>query len=220
MALLVLSCNIGQDDDFRLFYQNFQEIMEKEPMMQALAEERLFLDSFLVVPKEGDIQHILTIAKEQLDRLHAFDRTRLNPDLHQHHKNLHDFLDLIIDKIVVKKMHKTIPSFYSVLPYLEFLNHENNIEKTVKGLEQVNVLFQTAIYNLDPVDTEKLQGAISESIAAFEFLSNEMRVHINELDTGMEEKKEVILKLTRTKLAAKNYIAFCNSKLFDLKDEK
>ncbi|MFT5165085.1 MAG: hypothetical protein ACI8P3_000309 [Saprospiraceae bacterium] len=215
-TIIILSCNPGQDDDFQLFYQTFQGIMKEEPLMQALIEDRLFLDSFIVIPKKEEVQRILALSKAQLNTLHTFEITRLNPGLHKRYENLHAFLDLLIDKIALKKTYQTAPSFYSGLSYLEFLTTENNIEKLGKGLDQSVVLFQTAIKNLNPVNIEKLKEAIKEGTAVFDFLSNEVRTHIEVLNLGKEEKKEMLIKLTSAKLAVKNYIAFCNSKLFDL----
>jgi paraquat-inducible protein B len=217
---LILSCNPMQDDEFQIFYKDFQKTMGREPLIRAIIEDQIFIDTLLVIPQKKEINRILSISKENLEALHQFEQNRLNPNLHEHHKNLHSLLTLIIDKIEVQKKFQSEPSFYSVLAYLDYLTTQKNIDKIEKGLDQIAFLLQIAIENLENINSEKLKNAINEGTSTFEFLSTKMKKHIRELDLAKEKKKRILIKLTRAKLAEKNYIAFCNSKIFDLGEPK
>ncbi len=216
---LVFACNSNQDNEFQKFYNTFQENMDQEPLIQALIENRLFLDSFLIIPKEVEVQRILNYSKEQLTNLHTFEINRLNPDLHEHYNKLHALLSLVIDKVELKKNYQTDPEIYFLLPYLNHLSKSTSTEEINLGLSEMRSLLQTAIENLQYADSSKLETAVQESIQTFNALSKIYHQQEETLSLNKKGKKDLQARLNQTKLKVKDYIGFCNSKLFDYQNQ-
>ncbi len=216
ISLVTFSCSPSQDSDFQHLYQNFQQTIDQEPLLRAFLEKRLFLDTVLIIPKEKEIERVLVLCKKQLTALHEIELDRIDPSLHEHYNNTHSFLDIIINNIETEKIHQTDPAFYDPLPFLDYVSQSNNLYALNLGLDRTVLHFKTAIKNLNSGSTEDLEKGVSTSIKAFEFLSEDLKRKIKKLKAEKAEEKEALIKLTRAKLETKNYIAFCNSKLFDL----
>ena len=215
MLCVCLFLGCSKDKAFQVFYQNIQEKIEREPLLRAFLEEQLFFDTLLVTPHKQDVQRVLEFSRSQLEELHQFNPERLSEGLQEHYNNLHSFLDIIIQNIENEKIHNSNPEFYSILPYLKRLTTSKDIKIIEKGLDQTTIHFEVAIDNLYLADPVKLESALSEAIGTYEFLSNEIANHILYLNPDKELQGEVLAKLSKIKLVVKDYIGFCNSKLFD-----
>jgi len=212
------SCQSSQDKDFQELFKGFQSEMDKEPLLRAFLEQNFFLDSTLISPKKKDVERVLSFSKKQLNQLHHIEQKRLDVQLHEHYDNIHSFLNIIIENIEAKKIHQTNPALYSAMPVLKYLEKQPNMEIWKSSLDQLPMYFQTAINNLEAPNVEQLDAVISEAIAAYEFSEDKLSSQVKSLKLGKEEEKTIQSQLKAVKLGLKDYIAFCNSKLFEMKN--
>jgi len=219
ITCLLFSCRAPQDEAFQVLFQSFQEKMEEEPLLRAFLERQLFFDSLLIIPEASKIEQIRGWSKEQIETLHGFELDRLDMSLHEHYNNLHSFLKIILKNIDEEKIHQTDPDFYKTLPYLKKLLEIKDANQLAKALEKVSLYFQTAITNLKTPTVEKLEANVTESIAGFEFISEEVKTYRESFEMDKSAVKIFSKNLEQAQLSIKDYIAFCNSRLFDDKNQ-
>ncbi len=211
----ILSCQSSQDHTFEKLSTNLQKKMDQDPLIYAFLEKKLLVDSNLVVPQPEAVQEVLNYSNDQLKKLNVIKKDKLDISLHEQYDHLQNSLNNLIKNIQEDQIHVKDPAFYSSLPYLKSLVRFNNSKDFTEGFNKLSLHFQTAIDNLKKPDSEKLDSAISEGIAGYEFLDSEIKTHLISLKLEKNNEQILLDQLTDTQLKIKNYIAFCNSQLFE-----
>lgn len=219
LCLLILSaCRPAQDEEFQVLFKNFQERLEKEPLLRAFLEQQLVFDSLLIL-EPNKVDQLLSVSKNELATLHQFKLERLNPELHPHYDNLHSFLTIVIKHIETDRIHETNPDFYKILPYLKKLDALDNSEALSQQLARLELYFQGVIRHLKKPAVERLEQTVTESIAAYEYLSDAIEKPLKTWKLDSKRTVKLTAQLSRTQLSIKDYIAYCNSKLFDANNQ-
>lgn len=210
----LLSCKQNQEKEFLSFHQAFQDSVKNEILFQALSKKEVLIDSVLVQPRAEKVQKVLFFSKKQIERLRLFKKESLNINLQEQFDSTDAVLTLLINNIEKEKIHSSDPEFYSNLEYIKSLSNKDQITLPL-GLKNLQIHYQIAIENLKTPVLEKLVNVVTEGIAGYEYLDNEVKARIISLQLKKEKERELLQELNLTQLSLKDYIAFCNSKIFD-----
>ena len=182
-------------------------------------------DHILVIPSETKLADDLLFCQQYLDSLSLIKKEKLSlesqEDLLDHQEQLHGIIKHISNKTVFN----SDPTFYNVQgPFRYLLQSQHAPLKhrlliINKKMQSIPSYYRTAKNNLTKPKKEKITQAIDQHLNTFAFFQQTMRDSLFKAQLEKTERKKFIRNLNKAQDAIKDYVAFCNSVLFEFSNQ-
>ena len=164
-------------------------------------------DHYLFIPSKDNLANQLGQALRWKVDLEHISASHLPPQLRPQRDSLIFICDQTIDQLTQQRIHRWQASRYDVGPTLQHLQ-ASEPEQLPLALSQVPIYYEAAKINLDSADLNELNMAIRFNIATFRWLTN------------LEKAPEFRSIAYPAKLAVKDFVAYCNSMVFEYYDNE
>ncbi len=157
------------------------------------------------IPDKNSLAEQLSRALQWKSELQDISVAHLPLALQRKRDSLLQICDQTIEQLSVQQIHRWQASWYDVGPILQQLQTQEP-ELFNQAVKQVPAYYEVAKQNLDSTDLNQLNTAIRFNVATFRWL------------TELEKKSAQEPTIYQAKLAVKDFVAYCNSLVFEYYD--
>ncbi|MEL6864578.1 MAG: hypothetical protein AAFP19_09170 [Bacteroidota bacterium] len=224
---LSLSCHLSsQDADFQGLLQNYRK--------DYLIQYPILGSQF----GQGEVDHLLPIAdaayreRERMMYEHYMEEikqvapSRLNSTLQGEYHRLWRELEQGWKRAQSNETYWQDPTLYDAglaIKYIlerEDLSIRQRMANIYKRLQQIPPYYEAAKKNIQKAKIRQLNLALRLNRAGFSYLRKDLRTQAQKSVLSSQEQQRFMEKLRLAELAIKDYIAFCNSLIFDHYDRE
>jgi len=182
-------------------------------------------DHVLVIPSFIKLEDDSLFCENYLDTLSQIKKEKLSLDAQEtlidHQEQLQGILQHVSDKTAFQ----TDPSLYNVqgpFVYLfqsEYAPLKERLLTINQKMQNVPAYYQVAKDNLTDPTIENTTQAIKDHTKTFFFFYYTLRDSLVHANLSAKEQKTFLRNLNKTQDAIKDYVAYCNSILFEYRDQ-
>ena len=224
VIVLLGGCQKSQDDGFKNVVQFIEENEKVHFLYEALKAEPVHKFTAIELFQKKDTISSMNYYQNLQDDLADFFPSRLNESNQVLLNTVSAFLRHKI--YLLKIAEEGDPSIYSPISILkknaknEEQTNEEQFEKIIQGLEKIPQYFSEVKAVIKNPDKEQLQLAVKAFSNDYFFLKNDLPGLIRKPDILKDVQIDFSNKNQKAQIAIKDFLAFLNSHLFELGDNK
>ncbi len=210
VIVLLCSCQTSQDADFELFVKE----IENELGVVFLQKEKKSNDFFLPIEM---------LKKDSIDAKEKFGDD-INEAFLFKSKDLNEKNQMLFKQLQLFSIEKKSSKIFSIIEILKSevvdtdKTEEEQLSNIISRLEEMPSYFSKAKEVIKNPNKEKIQLAVERYSTDFFYLKNELPTLIRKPDILKESQIDFSQKNKEAQIALKDFIAFLNSHLFEIRD--
>ena len=224
--LLVTACHSKNDEhEFDRLYLNYKKGMTELFPFWAAQNLNSFSDEPIPIPNEISRTDQLLFCTYYLDSLNQLNANQLSATQQKTLEDTKKHLEQLRWEIVILKAHEWNPSIYNIeLLFTEILENKaielrDRLLLIHKKAKSIPAYYEAAKDNLQKPPADFIEQAIKDHIKAFDFFDRSLTKYLAEAKLSDIEKANFIIRNNKSKIAIKDFIAFCNSLKFEINNE-
>lgn len=222
IALLFFGCQSQNPKELKKLLDDFQKEMIIQFPDYAAAMGTAGANEILVIPTKERLKKNRQFCQDYQQVFNKYPDFEKEPELNEKRQETLEVINSLSSRLNGNLAPENNPAYFDVLPALRYrlMQIQNGEDKEknlfIQTLKKIPDYYETAKEVLENPDMENTSAAISLSTAAFSFIHDRFPKVINS-EPSLEKQQLLTNQQERVLLAIKDYRAFCNSILVELK---
>jgi len=220
---ILVSCQTNAPRALKELLKEFELALPQAFPDYAAAMGDPLATDILVIPTKEKLRENLAFCQKYLKAFESFEQFPEQEELNEKRIEKLEILEGMIQQMTGPRSAFNDPGFYNVYPALAWrisqLREHSDWAKAkllLQTLDKIPLYFSHAKANLDDPNISRTMSAIDLQEKTLNFLATTVAEHIRSMQQGRTKEKLEIAH-EKAEIAVKDYTAFCNSILVELK---